>query len=587
MATEDLTFRFNVTGNAVPQFQKVQKQVRAVDRQVKRTTGTLKTHSSQYNSTAVATNKWAKGALQQAGFQVGDYAVQVANGTSAMQAFGQQGSQLLGVFGPIGAIIGAGVAIFSAIAVAFEKSAEAAKEAAGGAENFEDAIKKADSASSKAMKSIELAATTNIANARKEFSDFDGDLKGYLGTLARLRKEQALTAASLAADSFFSEKDVLGDLRQEYQSFIKEQKSLKAAVRDAQKTKNETISQYEREIQALRDLAAAQDRFSAQTTLNQVNQLQKELDAVRANSIEPFMSSLSLPQETIQNLLIFENAIKSAFDANNIVGAEKILGQMRREIEGLPKPIQDELLPGFLQLEGLARTLGVELGDVTGEASGLANEISRAAQEASRLMSNLATGKGLAAAGARLAGIRAEFGALESGQGELEAVMAKARAEKMAELGGTGVFQTPGAAAALKEVEDAVKQARLEFETSEYSARVSDLKASFDEVAATGGGAMDKIKSKTKQVAQELTPLQEKMKSVAETIESSMGDAFMSMVDGTKSAKDAFRDMARSIISQLFEMFVVKKITGFIASGIRNIGLGPSAGIPEFQIANS
>ena len=32
MATEDLTFRFNVTGNAVPQLKRVQQQVSAVDR---------------------------------------------------------------------------------------------------------------------------------------------------------------------------------------------------------------------------------------------------------------------------------------------------------------------------------------------------------------------------------------------------------------------------------------------------------------------------------------------------------------------------------------------------------------------------
>jgi hypothetical protein len=48
--------------------------------------------------------------LQQAGYQIGDFAVQVANGTSKMQAFGQQAPQLLQVFGPeltnFGSILG-------------------------------------------------------------------------------------------------------------------------------------------------------------------------------------------------------------------------------------------------------------------------------------------------------------------------------------------------------------------------------------------------------------------------------------------------------------------------------------------------
>lgn len=49
--------------------------------------------------------------VQQAGYQVGDFAVQVASGQSAMRAFIQQGTQMLGVFGPGGAIAGAALAI--------------------------------------------------------------------------------------------------------------------------------------------------------------------------------------------------------------------------------------------------------------------------------------------------------------------------------------------------------------------------------------------------------------------------------------------------------------------------------------------
>ena len=38
----------------------------------------------------------------------------------------------------------------------------------------------------------------------------------------------------------------------------------------------------------------------------------------------------------------------------------------------------------------------------------------------------------------------------------------------------------------------------------------------------------------------------------------------MSMVDGTMTAKDAFKSMARDIISELYRIFVVKQITGMI-----------------------
>lgn len=47
----------------------------------------------------------------QAGYQVQDFAVQIAGGQNAMVAFAQQGSQMLGVFGAGGAIAGAALAV--------------------------------------------------------------------------------------------------------------------------------------------------------------------------------------------------------------------------------------------------------------------------------------------------------------------------------------------------------------------------------------------------------------------------------------------------------------------------------------------
>lgn len=52
----------------------------------------------------------------QIGYQVQDLTVQLQNGTSAFVAIGQQGSQLAGAFGPGGAVIGAVIALGSAIA---------------------------------------------------------------------------------------------------------------------------------------------------------------------------------------------------------------------------------------------------------------------------------------------------------------------------------------------------------------------------------------------------------------------------------------------------------------------------------------
>ena len=57
-------------------------------------------------------------------------------------------------------------------------------------------------------------------------------------------------------------------------------------------------------------------------------------------------------------------------------------------------------------------------------------------------------------------------------------------------------------------------------------------------------------------------------KDLADTIANSMGDALTSIVDGTKSVKDAFKDMARAIIAELYQIYVVKQITGMISGSI-------------------
>jgi len=84
------------------------------------------------------------GVLQQTGYQVGDFAVQIASGQNAVVAFTQQGSQMLGAFGPWGAVIGAAGAVVGALAVAFWDTDDAAKGAADAIEQYEDAIEQAE-----------------------------------------------------------------------------------------------------------------------------------------------------------------------------------------------------------------------------------------------------------------------------------------------------------------------------------------------------------------------------------------------------------------------------------------------------------
>jgi len=55
-----------------------------------------------------------------------------------------------------------------------------------------------------------------------------------------------------------------------------------------------------------------------------------------------------------------------------------------------------------------------------------------------------------------------------------------------------------------------------------------------------------------------------------DTITNSMEDAFMSIIDGTSSVEDAFRDMARQIIAHIMRVYVVQKMVGSFLSPLFN-----------------
>ena len=81
--------------------------------------GKLNTATGKASSDGLA--KFRNGA-QQVGFQVQDMVVQLQSGTSAFVAIGQQGSQLAGAFGPGGAVLGAVIALASAVGGVLYKS---------------------------------------------------------------------------------------------------------------------------------------------------------------------------------------------------------------------------------------------------------------------------------------------------------------------------------------------------------------------------------------------------------------------------------------------------------------------------------
>ena len=98
-----------------------------------------------------------------------------------------------------------------------------------------------------------------------------------------------------------------------------------------------------------------------------------------------------------------------------------------------------------------------------------------------------------------------------------------------------------------------------ENEEADVQVTETKLKNSADYIAA---------KLEENRILEEATAQQN---DLAQSIANSMGDAFTSIVDGTKSVKDAFKDMAKAVIKQLFEVLVVQRLVG-------SVGVGDKAG---------
>jgi plasmid stabilization system protein ParE len=105
------------------------------------------------NDAGVATGNLGQ-RIGQAGFQIQDFAAQLAGGTSALVALGQQGSQFLGMFGPAGAAAGATLAV-GALAAQFLLGRDNAEALNDAVEAQDDLFKEAKEASEEYRQSLE------------------------------------------------------------------------------------------------------------------------------------------------------------------------------------------------------------------------------------------------------------------------------------------------------------------------------------------------------------------------------------------------------------------------------------------------
>ena len=531
---------------------------------------------------------------QQAGYQFGDFAVQVQSGTNPMIAFGQQATQLIGTFSMLArstkaimafSALGVIVPVATAIAGAFMRTRDAAKEAEGGIKTLEEQIKSAKEATvgfkdeverlNRGLKDVkELALARGVDKAKE----------------ALLKAEQDLEKAEVAKG------DRSGVL-------LKNAKIELEVAKKLVTTREQDLATY------------IQSREEAQKT--------KDLGDAHVKTYQDYQELLVKVQNSQKGQLELVVAI-------NKYGEDSAkVAELRAKQEGIAKGLVGKTLDEYVAMEMVIR--GVV--KATEDAADAAGKISPALQSAVDQANAFANAMGRAASnsagiGISTAGINAQIAALEGGSSKAEATAKGAAATLRAEL----TAALPSFEAGPRSSASIDRQVQERYSTTLERENARAKLSSMTKSGSSGGGSkkssaeelqeyLDKLQQqadlesqlvglfgekrnteeevikarqkytrffKTSQEAELRGTLaqieadkerqrvleegKQQQEEVASVIADNFGSAFMSIVDGTKTAKEAFKDMARSIIKQLFQILVVERmvesIKGFISPSI-------------------
>lgn len=512
---------------------------------------------------------------QQVGYQVGDFVVQVQSGTNAFVAFGQQATQLAGLLylipGAAGAIAGTVTSILIPTITAalqyFSRTGEEAK-------TFGDIIKDiAEDVST--FKQIETSLTESLVSPMNRATE---SLRRY----QRARQEEILSGVRTALGetlqpSITMQRDLEERLatravrfgpageRQELEAQLELVRQLNETLAFAEFGNMEELgARLAEAVNALKDanlltddmaksldslvldtglLAQSQEYYNEQ--LEKTKKLAEEIEDRNSQILEDRKEDTIIANKHLDEL---NNEVKllaviQEFGAESVQVKDRIAAQEREAFESMVLALRiaedhrEELMAAY-DATVLLR----------GENEAYEKSIARAASSASVLAEKL----GISYENARKL--------LAAGRDPTQEVVLDPRDPRYnPEL------------ARMRYVEEEQKRLR-----DEFSKPLRDKKDPVERL----GRVVDLTK--------ELSDAERQRLDLIQSIEGSLESGFMSMVDGTKSVKDAFRSMARDIIAELYRVFVVQRIVGAISGRLfpEPAMLAPGIPVPPPRPAN-
>jgi hypothetical protein len=541
-------------------------------------------NAAQMSSTKVmgmAKNKMngSNVAVQQLGYQMGDFAVQVQGGTSAFVAFSQQATQLVGILpmvaGPLGLSMKAAIALSAALGVLipigsavgrmFFEMKDDAKKAESSTKGLEDRIKSLTE-SLKEYGRVNEAVKLGVTVEFKDASDNIEEAKKALAEAETAYEKIQETALAIAQGGGIDISrlwtDPEGDLAAAKKAVDEAKRLLESLtakeLKDQQKLIAEKLAGQESVIAAIQQEASFQGALFGMTSKEQerANDLRAFQNQLIEDGIKPmtyqYAEALKYYNIMVSNKEAVANhtqALGDAAKAQELLSStgdsyETQLHLVNLQIEAL-KAGKDAEVVSFIEGERLKVTAIYETSKALHLQTGNVIALAEASLTFLDAMSSLDS---LSAAKAKLGELKSPDSS-GGGGGPKENAFEKLKKEtdrrrdllKMSEAQATvtkGVWK----------LEDSLGKDRAKYSKENIEALVK----------------RGIVITENERLAKEAADQQ---KELSNSITGAMETGFMAMIDGTMSVKDAFKSMAAAIIKELLYIMVVKKavaaITGF------------------------
>jgi hypothetical protein len=560
--------------------------------------------------------------LQQGGYQLQDFVVQLQSGTSVFTAFGQQGSQFAGVFGPKGAVIGAVIAIGSAVGGMAYKMLTASSEVKdfkGQMDDLTTALSDYETVSNRIANDAALSGefgrlsdnAKSILQSIRELNNISlKDMLGEFGSLGEIKLEKVTLRDPTNKEGFLG---LLGFNTKELEVFGAKQIK-KAAdflqLEDTGLNYGEQASEAQKYLRLVMAIQQAEDLEGRVGPAKELSDYLAEMVNTRDLDVDKREEILRLQKVLLKITEAQAKLEKPAADAKTkaeeeyqkrLARTRVLMGQLVAERRAAAAAEAEEDRLANIQTladaerdlfkKNLAYEKNQKALDAAGDKAILENqanaelELSRA-NDAYEKMSDAERQKRLDELNDKVEEMAerlsipfaAALGLIRQAKEEATVGLDAFGGPGSFKYGGSQTFKPdPEKIKRVKKSDLQILKEQLQLERAlvgQTEARqrvIQALGVDFSKKNPETVASLEKQIQLTKELIQE----EQQRKDLIGFVADSMGDSFMAMVDGTKSVKDAFREMASDIVRELYRVLVVQQMVntaktfmgGFFADG--------------------